>query len=121
MKKMLLLISSIFISISFADEFVEDGTTTIGGYGEMHWDMEGDGKLDFHRFIFYIKHQFNSQWSMMSEVEIEHNMIYTNDNAADADQGGGYLAMEQAHLDYWNGTWGWQGGVILVPAGITNE
>ena len=102
MKKMLLLISSLFISISFADEFVEDGTTTIGGYGEMHYDMEGndgDGKLDFHRFIFYIKHQFNSQWSMMSEVEIEHNMVYS-------DGDGGYLAMEQAHLNYWNGTWG---------------
>ena len=117
MKKMLLLISSIFISISFADEFVEDGTTTIGGYGELHWDMEandGDGKLDFHRFIFYIKHQFNSQWSMMSEVEIEHNMVYS-------DGDGGYLAMEQAHLNYWNGTWGWKGGVLLVPAGVTNE
>ena len=29
--------------------------------------------------------------------------------------------MEQAHLNYWNGTWGWKGGVLLVPAGITNE
>ena len=29
--------------------------------------------------------------------------------------------MEQAHLDYWNGKWGFQGGVILVPAGIINE
>ena len=117
MKKMLLLISSLFFAFSFADEFVEDGTTTIGGYGEMHYDMEandGDGKLDFHRFIFYIKHQFNSEWSMMSEIEIEHNMVYS-------DGDGGYLAMEQAHLNYWNGTWGWKGGVLLVPAGITNE
>ena len=127
---MLLLISSLFISISFADEFVEDGTTTIGGYGEMHYDMEGndgDGKLDFHRFIFYIKHQFNSQWSMMSEVEIEHNMVYSCFEGEDADGNaicvdeGGYLAMEQAHLNYWNGTWGWKGGVLLQPVGIINE
>ena len=114
---MLLLISSLFIAFSFADEFVEDGTTTIGGYGEMHYDMEGnsgDGKLDFHRFIFYIKHQFNSQWSMMSEIEIEHNMVYSEGD-------GGYLAMEQAHLNYFNGTWGWKGGVLLQPAGIINE
>ena len=81
MKKMLLLISSLFIAISFADEFVEDGTTTIGGYGEMHLDMENgkdgypDNNMDFHRFIFYIKHQFNSEWSLMSEIEIEHNMV----------------------------------------------
>ena len=122
MKKLLIIGLMLFCFIS-ADEFFEP-KTTLGGYGEMHYDMEansGDGKLDFHRFIIYYKHQFSPKWSMMSEVEIEHNMIYTNDNAADADQGGGYLAMEQAHLDYWNGTWGWQGGVILVPAGITNE
>ena len=116
MKKILLLTASLFAFIC-ADEFVEDGTTSIGGYGELHYDMEandGDGKLDFHRFIFYIKHQFDSQWSMMSEVEVEHNMVYS-------DGDGGYLAMEQAYLNYSNGNWGWKGGVLLVPAGITNE
>ena len=51
---------------------------------------------------------------MMSEVEVEHNMVYS-------DGDGGYLAMEQAHLNYWNGTWGFKGGVVLVPAGIINE
>ena len=52
MKKILLLTASLFAFIC-ADEFVEDGTTSIGGYGELHYDMEandGDGKLDFHRF-----------------------------------------------------------------------
>ena len=29
--------------------------------------------------------------------------------------------MEQAHLNYWNGTWGFKGGVVLVPSGIINE
>ena len=149
MKKMLLLISSLFIAISFADEFVEDGTTTIGGYGEMHLDMENgkregypDNNMDFHRFIFYIKHQFNSEWSLMSEIEIEHNMVgsyyedcvlewdpvsQTNvetciEGGALGDNGkGAYVAMEQAHLNYWNGTWGFKGGVVLVPSGIINE
>ena len=114
MKKMLL--ASLMLCFAVSDEFFEP-TTTIGGYGEMHYDMEannGDGKLDFHRYIFYIKHQFNSEWSMMSEVEVEHNMVYS-------DGDGGYLAMEQAHLNYWNGTWGFKGGVVLVPAGIINE
>ena len=41
MKKMLLLISSLFFAFSFADEFVEV-STTIGGYGELHWDMENE-------------------------------------------------------------------------------
>ena len=59
MKKMLLV--SLMLCFAVSDEFFEP-TTTIGGYGEMHYDMEannGDGKLDFHRYIFYIKHQFN--------------------------------------------------------------
>ncbi len=120
MKKILLLTASLFAFIC-ADEFMEDGTTTLGGYGEMHYDMEandGDGKLDFHRWILYVKHQFNSEWSMMSEVEIEHNMV-GSESALGYE--GGYVAMEQAHLNYYNGTWGFKGGVLLVPAGITNE
>ena len=116
MKKMLLLIISLFVSMSFADEFVTS-STTMGGYGELHYDMEhndGDGKLDFHRFILYVKHVFNDKWSLMSEIEIEHNMVYSEGD-------GGYLAMEQAYLNYWDGNWGFKGGVVLVPAGITNE
>jgi len=115
MKKMV-SIFAIFYCFTFADEFAES-STTLGGYGELHWDMEGE-EMDFHRFIFYIKHNFNDQWSMMSEVEIEHNMVYS-DGSVDADAG--YLAMEQAFLNYWNGKWGFQGGVLLVPVGVTNE
>ena len=59
MKKMLLFTISIFISISFADEFVE-ATTTIGGYGELHWDMEGEA-MDFHRFIVFLNHNFDDR------------------------------------------------------------
>ena len=124
MKKMLLILS-MFFCFAIADEFVES-KTTLGGYGEMHYDMEktndaGEkvGKLDFHRFIFYIKHQFNSEWSMMSEIEVEHNMV--GSQAALDGYEGGYVAMEQAHLNYWNGKWGFKGGVLLVPAGIINE
>ena len=119
MKKMLLILS-MFFCVAIADEFVES-KTTVGGYGELHYDMEGnggDGKLDFHRFIVYFKHVFNDQWSLMSEVEIEHNMVGSSDALG---YEGGYVAMEQAHLNYWNGTWGFKGGVLLVPAGITNE
>ena len=118
--KKILLTALLFCFIVAEDEFFEPATS-LGGYGEMHFDMEandGDGKLDFHRFIFYIKHQFSPQWSMMSEIEIEHNMVGSE---AALGYKGGYVAMEQAHLNYWNGTWGWKGGVLLVPAGITNE
>ena len=136
MKKILILTVSLCAFIC-ADEFVES-STSFGGYGEMHYDMEangGDGKLDFHRWILYVKHQFNNEWSMMSEVEIEHNMVgsYYEDCVEDTDgvttcddggslsSKGGYVAMEQAHLNYWNGDWGFKGGVLLIPSGIINE
>jgi len=111
-----ILVISFFCFCLQADEFMESATT-VGGYGELHYDMEandGDGKLDFHRFILYFKHNFNENWSLMSEIEIEHNMVYSEGD-------GGYLAMEQAYLNYWNGNWGFQGGVLLVPVGIINE
>ena len=118
MKKILTLI--LMLCFVLADEFFEP-KTSIGGYGEMHYDMEannGDGKLDFHRFIIYYKHQFTPEWSMMSEIEVEHNMVGSEEVLG---YEGGYLAMEQAHLNYWNGSWGFKGGVLLIPAGIINE
>ena len=127
MKKILKL--SLVLCFVLADEFFEP-KTSIGGYGEMHWDMTEDSNtnLDFHRFILYFKHQFSPEWSMMSEVEIEHNMVgseaslgYGDDNTYNKKYKGGYVAMEQAHLNYWNGNWGFQGGVLLIPSGIINE
>ena len=127
MKKLLTISLMLFCFIS-ADEFFEP-KTSIGGYGEMHWDMESEStNLDFHRFIVYFKHQFSPEWSMMSEVEIEHNMVgseaslgYGSGNTYNSKYKGGYVAMEQAHLNYWNGKWGFQGGVLLIPSGIINE
>lgn len=119
MKKILLITLSSFAFLC-ADEFIES-SSSFGGYGELHYDMEkndGDGSLDFHRFIIYYKHQFNSKWSLMSEVELEHNMV-GSESALGYE--GGYVALEQAFLNYWNGDWGFKGGVVLVPAGITNE
>ena len=127
MKKLLTISLMLFCFMS-ADEFFEP-KTSIGGYGEMHWDMESEStNLDFHRFIVYFKHQFSPEWSMMSEVEIEHNMVgseaslgYGSGNTYNSKYKGGYVAMEQAHLNYWNGKWGFQGGVLLIPSGIINE
>ena len=115
MKRMLLLISSLFFSVSF--------TATIGGYGELHWDMEGE-KMDFHRFVLFYGHAWDDEWSMKAEVELEHNMV--GGGADDADGEGttigyaGELELEQAYVNYFNGSWGWKGGVVLAPVGIIN-
>ena len=111
MKKMLLLINCIFISVSFADEFAE-ATTTIGGYGELHWDMENEN-MDFHRFIVFLSHNFDDRWGLKSEVELEHNMA--------GDGYGGYIALEQAYMQYTADSWNARAGVVLAPVGIINE
>jgi len=49
---------------------------------------------------------------MKAEVEIEHNMVGADYN--------GYLALEQAYVNYFNGNWGFKGGVVLAPVGIIN-
>ncbi|MEH6637577.1 MAG: porin, partial [Halioglobus sp.] len=56
--------------------------TQIGSYGEMHYNnLEnqngngGDGdkdELDFHRFVFFLGHDFSDTTRMFSEVELEH-------------------------------------------------
>ncbi len=108
MKK--LLIASLILCFTFADEFVE-ATTNIGGYGELHWNMEGE-EMDFHRFIVFLNHNFDDKWSLKSEIELEHNMA--------GDGYGGYIALEQAYMNYMGNNWDFKGGVVLAPVGIIN-
>ena len=108
MKKISIVILT--ICFTFADEFVEP-TTTLGGYGELHWDIEGE-EMDFHRFIIFLNHNFDDRWSLKSEVELEHNMA--------GDTYGGYIALEQAYINYMGNDWDFKGGVVLAPVGIIN-
>ncbi len=56
--------------------------TQIGSYGEMHYnnlddqnDNGGDkDELDFHRFVFFLGHEFSDTTRMFSEVELEHSI-----------------------------------------------
>ena len=100
------------------DDFFEPGYL-VGGYGELHWNRELDkdseitkNQLDFHRFIIYHGYNWSEEWSFKSEVELEHNFV--------AD-GQGELELEQAFVNYHTDKWGFQGGVILLTAGLINE
>ena len=53
--------------------------TTIGGYGEMHYNnLEGQNgaadkdEMDFHRFVLFFGHEFNDRLRFFSEFELEH-------------------------------------------------
>jgi hypothetical protein len=95
-----------------------ESQTTVGGYGELHYN-EPDGirrgVLDFHRFVLFVNHNFNSKISFRSEIEIEHTKI----EAGSAD--GGEVAIEQAYLDYaLQPNFGIRAGIVLPPVGLIN-
>jgi len=100
------------------DEFFQPGST-IGGYGELHWNKasNADGEsikntMDFHRFIIYYGYNWTEKWTFKSEVELEHNFV--------AD-GEGELELEQAFVNYHTEKFGLQAGVILPSVGLINE
>ena len=96
--------------VSWADK------TSLGGYGELHYNINqaGDDKIDFHRFVLFINHDFSDNVSLFSEVEIEHTY-------AGGDEPG-YVELEQAYIEHrLNDQWSYQAGLFLVPVGILNE
>lgn len=99
-------------------------STTIGGYGELHYnnlsakdpsrDVES---IDFHRFVLFFGHEFNDKTRFYSEFELEHALV--------ADSGGktpGEVELEQAFVEFElrKGLFA-KAGVFLVPVGILNE
>ena len=90
------------------------GTTTIGGYGEMHYiNTDSSNKINMHRFILFMGHEFNSKMRFWSELEVEHAKV-------DAD--GGEVAMEQAFLEFDIAEdTSVRTGILLVPVGLINE
>ena len=92
---------------------------SFGGYGEFTYNNKRsereDGQkvahaqnsnLDAQRFILYIGYQFNENWSLISELELEHaNSIFLEQ---------GFLQNKISdNLNF-------QVGVLLAPIGITN-
>lgn len=95
--------------------------TTIGGYGELHYNSSKpengsqSATLDFHRFVLFFSHAWSEEFTLKSELEIEHNLIVGGKSS-------GEVELEQAYVDYHpNPHWGMQAGVLLPSVGIINE
>lgn len=123
MYKLYLILLLILCSNSpylFAQNLDEvETTTTIGGYGELHYnnekisDQPSKTMLDFHRFVLFFSHNWNDKWSFKSEVELEHNFVQS---------GRGELELEQAYVNYHHEDYlGFQIGVVLPSIGLINE
>jgi hypothetical protein len=93
--------------------------TTIGGYGELHYNSTqsdaGDSKeIDFHRFVLFFGHEFTDRVRFFSEFELEHSLA--------GDGAPGEVELEQAYAEYalTDNTFA-KTGLFLLPLGILNE
>ncbi len=115
---LLFTVSSILLilslSVSAQDAFFESGTS-IGGYGELHYNADLTAPkrtLDFHRFVLFYGYDWTPVWSFNAEVELEHNYVKN---------GQGEVELEQAHIDFHPLSYfGFRAGVVLAPVGILN-
>ncbi len=99
--------------------------TTLGGYGEMHYNGGKKDEIDFHRFVLFAGHRFNDWIRFSSELEVEH--VIASSDSGDA----GEVEVEQAfvEMDLTKGaglrfgqtdTHRLKAGLFLVPVGILN-
>lgn len=92
------------------------GRTSIGGYGELHYNNYDDqtDMIDFHRFVLFFGHEFSDDIRFFSELELEHSLA--------GDDKPGEVELEQAYIEFdVNDNTRAKGGLFLVPVGILNE
>ena len=90
--------------------------TTIGGYGELHYNNyeDSDAKIDFHRFVLFFGHEFSDSIRFFSEFELEHSLS--------GDGKPGEVELEQAYVEIdINESASSTVGLFLIPVGIINE
>ncbi|GIU35698.1 hypothetical protein TUM3794_03770 [Shewanella colwelliana] len=95
--------------------------TTIGGYGELHYNNITDNKkgtdkkeFDFHRFVLFFGHEFTENTRFFSELEVEHSISGDGQN--------GEVELEQAYIEHdFNQMLTGKAGLFLMPVGIINE
>lgn len=94
-------------------------STTIGGYGELHYnnvdsDAGDSEEIDFHRFVLFFGHAFSDRVRFYSELELEHSLVESD--------GPGEVELEQAYVDFaLSEQLAARTGLFLLPVGILNE
>ncbi len=93
--------------------------TSLGGYGELHYNNfldsdDGTDEVDFHRFVLFIGHEFTDNIRLFTELELEHSL---------AGEGApGEVELEQAFIEFdLNDKHQAQAGLFLLPVGLLNE
>jgi len=128
----LVAVSCAFSALFAMDDEFFTPTTSIGGYGELHYNQVfQEGKddapiFDFHRFVLFFGHSFSEEWSVKSELELEHNVVLvsgkTNEDGEFSYKKTGEVELEQAFIQYQPiPAFGFRAGVMLTPSGLLNE
>ena len=94
--------------------------TTIGGYGEVHYQNPSGpaspGVVNVARFVVFLSHRFNDRISFRSELEVEDTKVAAGDTRA------GEVSLEQVYLDYMLSPAATvRAGLVLAPIGLINE
>ncbi len=90
--------------------------TTVGGYGELHYNnyKDSDAEIDFHRFVLFFGHEFSDSVRFFSEFELEHSIAGEGKS--------GEVELEQAYVEVdINEATSSMVGLFLIPVGILNE
>lgn len=99
--------------------------TTIGGYGELHYNSLDDdatafdgvaddlNQADFHRFVLFASHSFNEWIRFASELEVEHSVV------SDGDPGEVALELAWLEMDV-SPRHHIRAGIDILPVGLLN-
>jgi hypothetical protein len=70
-------------------------STGLSGYMDFHYNKPelADGRLDFHRFVLLVTHEFSPKIRFVGELELEHAFVAGLEE-------GGELELEQAYVDF---------------------
>ncbi len=88
--------------------------TSLGGYGELHYNGGNQDQIDFHRFVLFLGHQFTDRVRLQSELEVEHSLA--------GESKPGEVELEQAYIEFdLTDRIQSKAGLFLLPVGILNE
>ena len=90
--------------------------TKIGGYGEHHYNNfeNSDDKIDAHRYVLFISHEYSDTVRFFSELELEHSLS--------GEGKPGEVELEQAFVEWdFAENHSLVAGQFLIPVGILND
>jgi len=96
--------------------------TSIGGYGELHYNNlktnedspSHKDEIDLHRFVLFFNHEFSDSVRFFSELEVEHSIAGEGKD--------GEVEIEQAFIEVdLNEKHKAKTGLFLLPVGLLNE